>query len=89
MSGEYIAKSFGKRHSVDFKKDSSPVTEVDRNVECWLREAISKKFPDHGIIGEEYGNSGEGAEYVWVLDPIDGTKSFISAVPLFGTLIAL
>lgn len=89
MSGEYIAKSFGKRHSVDFKEDSSPVTEVDKNVECMLREAISKKFPDHGIIGEEYGNSGEGAEYVWVLDPIDGTKSFISAVPLFGTLIAL
>lgn len=89
MSGEYIAKSFGRRHGVDFKKDNSPVTEVDKNTEYMLREAIQKKFPDHGIIGEEYGTLNKDAEYVWVIDPIDGTKSFISAVPLFGTLIAL
>ena len=89
MSGEYIAKSFGKHHNVDYKKDASPVTEVDKNTEYMLREAIAKKFPDHGIIGEEYGNQNTDAEYVWVLDPIDGTKSFISAVPLFGTLIGL
>lgn len=89
MSGEYIAKSFGRHHGVDFKKDNSPVTEVDKNTEYMLREAIQKKFPDHGIIGEEYGTLNKDAEYVWVIDPIDGTKSFISAVPLFGTLIAL
>ena len=54
-----------------------------------LRERIRKAFPDHGIIGEEFGREREDAEFVWVLDPIDGTKSFISGVPLFGTLIAL
>ena len=89
LSGEYIASAFGKHHSIDFKKDNSPVTEVDRNVETMIREAISKKFPDHGIIGEEFGNANESSEFQWVLDPIDGTKSFISSVPLFGTLIGL
>lgn len=88
-SGAYIAKSFGHKHNVDLKKDSSPVTEVDRNTELMLREAILKKYPNHGIIGEEFGNENTGAEFQWVLDPIDGTKSFISGVPLFGTLIGL
>ena len=54
-----------------------------------MRELIERRFPDHGIIGEEFGRLRDDAEFVWVLDPIDGTKSFISGVPLFGTLIAL
>ena len=54
-----------------------------------MRELIGARFPEHGIIGEEFGRVREDAEFVWVLDPIDGTKSFISGVPLFGTLIAL
>ena len=54
-----------------------------------MREMIERRFPDHGIVGEEFGRVREDAEFVWVLDPIDGTKSFISGVPLFGTLIAL
>ena len=54
-----------------------------------MRELIEQRFPDHGIVGEEFGRAREDAEFVWVLDPIDGTKSFISGVPLFGTLIAL
>ena len=54
-----------------------------------MRELIDARFPDHGIIGEEFGRERDDAEFVWVLDPIDGTKSFISGVPLFGTLIAL
>jgi myo-inositol-1(or 4)-monophosphatase len=54
-----------------------------------MRDLIAKKFPAHGIIGEEFGNDRPDAEWTWVLDPIDGTKSFMSAVPLFGTLIAL
>jgi inositol-phosphate phosphatase/L-galactose 1-phosphate phosphatase/histidinol-phosphatase len=54
-----------------------------------MRRLIRARFPDHGIIGEEFGREREDAEFVWVLDPIDGTKSFISGVPLFGTLIAL
>ena len=88
-SGKYIADSFGKNVDVDFKKDNSPVTQIDKNTELMLRDMISKKYPDHGIIGEEFGNVNEGAEFVWVLDPIDGTKSFITKVPLFGTLIGL
>ncbi len=89
LSGNYIRSEFGKKHSIDSKEDSSPVTIVDKNTEELLREKISKKFPNHGIIGEEFGNTNTDAEYVWVLDPIDGTKSFITGVPLFGTLIGL
>ncbi len=89
MSGDYIAKAFGKKMRVDLKKDLSPVTETDRNVEIMIREAVSKKFPSHGIVGEEFGTENPGAEFQWVIDPIDGTKSFISGVPLFGTLIGL
>src|SRR5947209_11248198 len=54
-----------------------------------MRRLIGARFPEHGIIGEEYGPERADAEFVWLLDPIDGTKSFISGVPLFGTLIAL
>jgi histidinol-phosphatase len=71
------------------KPDSTPVTAADRAAETAMRELIERRFPEHGIIGEEFGRVREGAELVWVLDPIDGTKSFISGVPLFGTLIAL
>ena len=88
-SGEYISKHFGKSVGIDFKKDNTPVTEIDRNTELLLREMIQKKYPTHGIVGEEFGNVNEDAEFVWVLDPIDGTKSFITNVPLFGTLIGL
>ena len=88
-SGSYIAENFSKDISVDYKKDNSPVTLIDKNTEEMLREAIMKKFPSHGIIGEEHGVHNPDAEFVWVLDPIDGTKSFITKVPLFGTLIGL
>jgi histidinol-phosphatase len=65
------------------------VTAADRAAEKEMRSLIEARFPAHGIIGEEFGRVRENAELVWVLDPIDGTKSFISGVPLFGTLIAL
>jgi histidinol phosphatase-like enzyme (inositol monophosphatase family) len=74
---------------METKEDGTPVTIADRETERVLREKIRRTYPDHGIIGEEFGNEREEAEYVWVLDPIDGTKSFISGVPLFGTLIGL
>jgi inositol-phosphate phosphatase/L-galactose 1-phosphate phosphatase/histidinol-phosphatase len=74
---------------VDDKQDSSPVTIADREAERVMREAIARRFPDHGIIGEEHGSDRPGASHVWVLDPIDGTKSFITGRPLFGSLIAL
>lgn len=78
------------RSSIDFerKEDLSPVTIADRAIELELRRLISARFPDHGILGEETGST-PGDRYTWYLDPIDGTKSFISGMPLFGTLIAL
>jgi inositol-phosphate phosphatase/L-galactose 1-phosphate phosphatase/histidinol-phosphatase len=66
----------------------SPVTEADRNSEMAMRTLIESRYPDHGIYGEEFGSVRNEAEWVWVLDPIDGTKSFITGKPLFGTLIA-
>jgi myo-inositol-1(or 4)-monophosphatase len=66
-----------------------PVTEADRNAETAMRKLIKATFPEHGIIGEEHGPERESAEFVWVLDPIDGTRSFIAGIPLWGTLIGL
>ncbi len=89
-SGDFIRPYFASDTlAVEHKSDDSPVTLADRGAEELLRRLINETYPDHGIIGEELGNDRPNAEFVWVLDPIDGTKSFISAVPLFGTLIAL
>jgi histidinol phosphatase-like enzyme (inositol monophosphatase family) len=88
-AGEAIRPHFRQPLKVDDKPDLSPVTAADRAAEIAMRRLIRAEFPEHGIIGEEYGAEREEAEFVWVLDPIDGTKSFISGVPLFGTLIAL
>ena len=74
---------------VDTKADASPVTVADREIEAAMRAGIAARFPDHGIFGEEQGRSAAGARHTWVIDPIDGTKSFISGMPTFGTLIAL
>ncbi len=73
----------------DAKADHTPVTAADRDAETRMREMIEEAFPGHGILGEEHGSVRLDAENVWVLDPIDGTKSFITGKPLFGTLIAL
>lgn len=75
--------------AVDDKSDLSPVTIADREAEAAMRDLLRRSCPDHGVLGEEYGAERTDAEYVWVLDPIDGTKSFITGKPLFGTLIAL
>jgi myo-inositol-1(or 4)-monophosphatase len=66
-----------------------PVTAADRAAETAMRTLIRQSFPEHGIVGEEFGNEGADAEYCWILDPIDGTKSFIAGMPAWGTLIAL
>jgi len=66
-----------------------PVTEADRQAEAAIRRLIAARYPDHGVIGEEYGEDRPDAEHVWVLDPIDGTRAFISGLPLWTTLIAL
>jgi inositol-phosphate phosphatase/L-galactose 1-phosphate phosphatase/histidinol-phosphatase len=88
-AGEIIRPYFRQPLAVDDKADLSPVTAADRAAEEAVRALIESRFPEHGIIGEEFGRVREDAEFVWTLDPIDGTKSFISGVPLFGTLIAL
>ncbi len=88
-AGAAIRPHFRAALTIDTKADSSPVTIADRQAEQVMRELIEARYPDHGIIGEEFGARRADAELVWVLDPIDGTKSFISGVPLFGVLIAL
>jgi myo-inositol-1(or 4)-monophosphatase len=90
VSGDLILPYYAQADlGVELKSDDSPVTLADRGAEKVMRDLIESRFPDHGIIGEEYGNVREDAEFVWVLDPIDGTRSFITAVPLFVTLIGL
>lgn len=86
---EPVLKYFRQRLDIEQKADDSPVTIADRETERLLRERIQARFPDHGLHGEEYGQSGTDRRYRWVLDPIDGTRSFISGMPTFGTLIAL
>jgi histidinol-phosphatase len=91
VSGETILPFFRTTLAIDNKKTAGfdPVTAADRAAEQAMRTLIRRNFPDHGIIGEEYGAERTDAEYVWVLDPIDGTKSFISGMPAWGTLIGL
>ena len=88
-AGNIIRGYFRKKIGVEQKSDRTPVTIADRAAEKAMRRVIEVSFPLDGIIGEELGRTRADADYVWVLDPIDGTKSFISGVPLFGTLIAL
>ncbi|WP_396595117.1 histidinol-phosphatase [Brevundimonas sp. R86498] len=66
-----------------------PVTEADRGAEAAIRRLIAARYPDHGVIGEEYGEDRPDAEHVWILDPVDGTRAFIAGLPLWTTLIAL
>jgi inositol-phosphate phosphatase/L-galactose 1-phosphate phosphatase/histidinol-phosphatase len=92
LSGEVIRRYY--RHPTlydqsDIKTDQSPVTIADREAEQVMRNAIKQHYPDHGIWGEEAGSEKMDAPYIWVLDPIDGTKSFLMGRPIFVTLIAL
>jgi histidinol phosphatase-like enzyme (inositol monophosphatase family) len=66
-----------------------PVTAADKGAEAAIRQLISKTFPDHGVIGEEYGEDRPDAEFVWVLDPVDGTRAFVAGLPVWTTLIGL
>jgi len=89
ISANIIKPYFRTGMNIEHKEDNSPVTVADKNAEEAMRRAIVEEYPEHGIIGEEFGSYKEDAEYKWVLDPIDGTKSFICGVLSFGTLIAL
>ena len=88
-SGDAIRPYFRQRIAIDTKADASPVTIADREAEQSIRALLADARPNDGIIGEELGNENTDAEFVWVIDPIDGTKSFITGRPIFGTLIAL
>jgi myo-inositol-1(or 4)-monophosphatase len=92
VSGDAILPFFRTALAIDNKAGAGsfdPVTAADRAAETAMRALIRKTFPDHGIVGEEFGPERADAEYVWTLDPIDGTKSFIAGMPAWGTLIAL
>jgi myo-inositol-1(or 4)-monophosphatase len=88
-AGAVIRPLFRSSLIVEAKGDASPVTEADRAAERAIRDLLAARHPDHGVIGEEYGETSPEAEWVWVLDPIDGTRAFVTGRPLFGTLIAL
>jgi inositol-phosphate phosphatase / L-galactose 1-phosphate phosphatase / histidinol-phosphatase len=89
ISGPIIARYFRSGIAIADKDDASPVTAADREAEAAIRAVLEAECPEHGILGEEHGGQNLDAEFVWVLDPIDGTKAFVTGKPLFGTLIAL
>ena len=89
VAGAVIRPFFRADLGVDVKGDRSPVTVADRTAEQAMRAVLAERLPGHGIIGEEFGTDRADARYRWVLDPIDGTRAFITGRPTFGTLIAL
>lgn len=88
-AGEIIAHHAGKGVAEERKSDDSPVTVADREAEQAIREIISAACPGHGFVGEEFGGSDEASEYLWLVDPLDGTKSFVRGYPFYSTQIAL
>jgi histidinol phosphatase-like enzyme (inositol monophosphatase family) len=90
QAGKITLEYFQTPFDLELKADLSPVTVADRRAEQMLREAIERRYPDHAVLGEEYGETGpDGARFRWVLDPIDGTKSFVRGVPLYGVMVAV
>jgi histidinol-phosphatase len=75
--------------AVERKADETPVTRADREAEALVREIVGRRFPDHAILGEEEGETNAGAPVRWIVDPLDGTKTFVAGVPLYGTLIGV
>ena len=88
-AGNRANEFFATKIAVDTKSDGSPVTIADRSAEQLAREWVAQRFPSDGIVGEEFGSDKAGSSRRWIIDPIDGTKSFVRGVPLWGTLIAL
>jgi len=89
QAGKLTLSYFGTGVVPELKSDQTPVTIADRQAEQRLRALIEARFPDHAILGEEYGETNPGARFRWILDPIDGTKSFVQGVPLYGVLVGL
>jgi histidinol-phosphatase len=88
-AGEVIRRLYRRNIEITIKADKSPVTEADVEAEQAIRGLLEARFPGHGFFGEETGSHGMGADYVWLVDPIDGTKSFVREYPMFSTQIAL
>jgi histidinol-phosphatase len=86
---ELALRHFRRDLQIEAKPDQTLVTQADRGIEAMIRERILAAYPDHGLIGEEYGTEAAGAAVRWYVDPIDGTHNFVRGVPLFGTLIAV
>jgi histidinol-phosphatase len=89
LAGDNAMRFFGSALEIESKKDGSPVTKADRSSETLARDWIESRFPGDGIVGEEFGSSRPDAPLQWIIDPIDGTKSFVRGVPLWGTLVAV
>lgn len=90
QAGKITLRHFQSELAVDRKADESPVTIADRECEAFLRAAIGARYPEHAILGEEEGlTGGAGASHRWILDPIDGTKTFVRGVPLYGVMVGL
>jgi len=89
IAGSVIRPLFRSALLVEAKGDASPVTRADRDAESAIRALLAERHPGHGLIGEEHGSERADAEWVWVIDPIDGTRAFVTGRPLFGCLIAL
>jgi histidinol-phosphatase len=89
VAQRHFAENARRSLTIEAKADGSPVTVADREAEQAAREWIARRFPDDGVLGEELGERNPGARRRWILDPIDGTKSFVRGVPLWGTLVAL
>lgn len=88
-AGTIVRRHFNAAVEFERKADDSPVTKADREVELFLRESLEKRYPEYSIFGEEFGEVKKPSAYRWILDPIDGTKSFVLRTPLFGVMIAL
>jgi len=80
---------FRSGFDIDHKEDESPVTIADRETETFIRDALGRHYPEHAIFGEEFGRDNIASEYEWIIDPIDGTRSFVAGMPLYGMLLAL
>jgi histidinol-phosphatase len=89
LAGRVALEHFRRRVEVETKRDGSPVTVADRAAEQAARDWLTERFPNDGILGEEMGEVRQGAARRWILDPIDGTRTFVRGVPLWGTLVAL
>ncbi len=89
LAGQLTLAYFQTQVDIDFKSDDSPVTLADKKAEELIRSRIEEKYPSHAIIGEEYGESSTNSSFRWIIDPIDGTKSFMRGVPLYGVLLGL